>query len=148
MVTQAKHGDRVTIHYTGRLDNDTIFDSTVDREPLLFTIGEGKVIPGVEQAIVGMAAGESKTVNISSENAYGPHRQELIAVIERREFPKNMILKVGLVLQFRPPGGQVIRAVITNITDLLVTLDANHPLAGRDLIFDINLVEINEKRRE
>ncbi len=144
---RAELGDKVTIHYTGKLDDETVFDSTEGREPLQFTIGGGQIIPGVEQAVVGMTAGESKTINVLSDKAYGPHRQELIAVIERKEFPKNMVLQVGKMLQFRPPGGQVIRAVITNVTDLLITLDGNHPLAGKDLIFEIRLVEIEKKRR-
>lgn len=147
MVIKAKHGDKVTVHYTGKLDDETVFCSTVGREPFQFTIGKGQVIPGVEQAIIGMVVGESKTVDVSSDKAYGPHRQELIAVIERKEFPKNMILQVGKMLQFCPPGGQAISAVITNVTDLLVTLDGNHPLAGKDLIFDISLLDIEEKRK-
>ncbi len=141
-MAQAKEGDTVRIHYTGRLKDGKVFDSSVDREPLEFTIGEGKIIPGVEQGVIGMAPGESKTVNVLPDQAYGPHRPELVATIEKNEFPENVILQEGKILQFSQPTGQIFRARIVKVTDVDVTLDANHPLAGEDLIFEIELVEI------
>ena len=141
-MAQAKEGDTVRIHYTGRLKDGKVFDSSVDREPLEFTIGQGKTIPGVEQGVIGMTPGESKTINVLPDQAYGPHRPELVATIEKKEFPENMILQEGKILQFSQPTGQTFRAQIIKVTESDVTLDANHPLAGEDLIFEIELVEI------
>lgn len=139
---QAKQGDTVKIHYTGKLEDETVFDSSVNREPLQFTIGAGKIIPGVEQGIIGMSPGESKTVKVSSDEAYGPHRPELVEEIERKKLPNYLKLKAGKMLQIQQPNGQTIRVLITNVTESKVTLDGNHPLAGKELIFDIQLLEI------
>ncbi len=139
---QAKRGDTVKIHYTGKLENETVFDSSVNREPLQFTIGAGKIIPGVEQSIIGMSPGESKTVKVSSDEAYGPHRSELVEEIERKKLPSYLELKPGKMLQIQQPNGQTIRVLITDVTESKVTLDGNHPLAGKELIFDIQLLEI------
>jgi peptidylprolyl isomerase len=139
---QAKQGDTVKIHYTGKLEDETVFDSSVNREPLQFTIGAGKIIPGVEQGIIGMSPGESKTVKVSSDEAYGPHRPELVEEIERKKLPNYLKLQAGKMLQIQQPNGQTIRVLITNVTESKVTLDGNHPLAGKELIFDIQLLEI------
>ncbi len=144
-MAQAKKGDTVKIHYTGKLNDGSVFDSSLNREPLEFTIGEGKIIPGIEQGVIGMIPGESKTINVLPDQAYGPHRPELVATIEKKEFPENMLLQEGKILQFSQPAGQVFRAKITRVTETDVTLDANHPLAGKDLIFDIELLEISGK---
>jgi peptidylprolyl isomerase len=141
-VTQAKNGDKVKIHYTGKLEDETVFDSSVEREPLEFTVGDGRIIPGFEKAVVGMAPGESKTVTISPDMAYGPHRKELVVDVERERVPDNLELKVGGFVQIRQRDGGVIQAKVTGVSESNVTLDANHPLAGKDLTFDIKLVEI------
>lgn len=141
-MAQAKSGDKVKIHYTGKLEDETVFDSSVEREPLEFTVGDGKIIPGFEEAVVGMAPGDSKTVKISPEMAYGPHRKELVVDVERKRVPDNLELKVGGFVQIRQHDGGVIQAKVTDLSESKVTLDANHPLAGKDLTFDIRLVEI------
>lgn len=141
-MAQAKNGDCVKIHYTGKLEDDTVFDSSVNRAPLQFTLGEGKIIPGFEKAIIGMNPGESKTVKIPYDEAYGPHRPELVAEIERSRFPEDMKLEVGKEIKLRQPNGRVVAVKIINITEAKVTLDANHPLAGKELSFDIKLVDI------
>ncbi|RKX68401.1 peptidylprolyl isomerase [candidate division WOR-3 bacterium] len=139
---QAKNGDTVKVHYTGRLEDGRIFDSSRDREPLEFTLGEGKIIPGFERAVLGMAPGESKTVRIGPEEAYGPHREELVVTVLRSEFPPSITPKLGMELVFRQPDGRPLRVRIVEVSEDSVTLDGNHPLAGRDLIFEIELLEI------
>jgi peptidylprolyl isomerase len=141
-MAQAKKGDTVKIHYTGRLGDEEVFDSSANREPFEFRLGEGKIIPGFEEAVVGMAPGESKTVKISPDKAYGPHRKELVADVERSRVPDNLKLDVGRHVQIRQPNGGVIQAKVTSISESKVTLDANHPLAGKELTFDVKLVEI------
>ncbi|MFQ4143102.1 peptidylprolyl isomerase [Chlorogloeopsis sp. ULAP02] len=140
---QAKTGDTVKVHYTGKLDDGTVFDSSSGRDPLQFSIGEGIVIPGFEEAVVGMSPGESKTTNISAEQAYGPYRPELVMIVERQRIPTDVSLEVGQLLQISQSSGQAIPVVVTNVSEAEVTLDANHPLAGQELIFDIQLVEID-----
>ncbi len=139
---QAKRGDTVKVHYTGKLNDGTVFDSSNDREPLEFTVGEGEVIPGFEDAVVGMNQGETKTTKIDADEAYGPHRPEMIVTVERNMFPDDMDPEVGQQVQIRQANGQSFVATITDVTDEDVTLDANHPLAGQDLTFDIELLEI------
>lgn len=139
---QAKIGDTVKVHYTGRLDDGTIFDSSINREPLQFTIGEGQIIPGFEQAIIGMSPGESKTTRIPMDEAYGPHRKEMVVVVSREQIPAELNPEVGQQLQVRQPDGRAMIVVVTEVSESSVTLDANHPLAGKDLTFDIQLVEI------
>lgn len=141
-MVQAKPGDTVKIHYTGKLDDGTVFDSSADREPLEFTLSGGQVIPGFEQAVVGMAPGESKTEKIPMEQAYGPYRQEMVIQVNREQLPPDLDPEVGLQLQIQQPNGQAIPVLVTEVTNGQVTLDANHPLAGEDLTFDIELVEI------
>jgi peptidylprolyl isomerase len=141
-MAQAKDGNTVKIHYTGKLENGEIFDSSAGREPLQFTIGAGQVIPGFEQGAVGMNPGESKTIKIPADKAYGPHRKEMVITVDRKEFPETFELKIGQQLQIPQGGGGVIAATVTDISESNVTLDANHSLAGKDLTFDIELVEI------
>ncbi|MGB8646588.1 MAG: peptidylprolyl isomerase [Anaerolineae bacterium] len=138
----AKNGDLVKVHYTGKLNDGTVFDSSVGREPLEFTLGEGQVIPGFESAVEGMNTGENKTTQIPSEEAYGPHYPEMVLVVPRNQFPLDVDPKVGDQLQLRQPDGQSFVVNVTETTPEAVTLDANHPLAGKDLNFDIQLVEI------
>jgi len=138
----AKNGDTVRVHYTGRLDDGTIFDTSAERDPLEFTIGEGRIIPGFEQAVVGMNLGETKTITLPADQAYGPHRKELVLVIDRTKFPPHLKPEVGQQLPIRQPNGRTTLVRVTDVSESSVTLDANHPLAGKDLTFDIRLVEI------
>jgi len=139
---QAKNGDSVRVHYTGRLDNGTIFDSSTDREPLEFTLGEGEVIPGFESAVVGMTPGQVKTAQIPFAQAYGAYDDDLVMVVARDQFPPTLNPEVGQQLQLRTPQGQSLVVQVTEVTDQEVTLDGNHPLAGKDLAFEIELIEI------
>ncbi|MEM6752476.1 MAG: peptidylprolyl isomerase [Cyanobacteria bacterium P01_C01_bin.38] len=141
-MAQAKAGDNVKVHYTGKLDDGTVFDSSVEREPLEFSLGSGNVIPGFEEAIVGMAPGESKTTQIPPEQAYGPTREELVITVEKEQIPTDLSVEVGQQLQISQNNGQVIPVIVTDVSDSKVTLDANHPLAGQQLTFDIELVEV------
>ena len=138
----ARHGDTVKVHYTGKLDDGTVFDSSSDQEPLEFTIGEGAIIPGFERAVIGMNPGDSKTERIPNEQAYGPHLEEMVVVVDRQQMPPELEPSIGQQLEVQQPSGQVIPVVVTDLSEQAVTLDANHPLAGETLIFDINLVEI------
>ncbi|PMB01015.1 peptidylprolyl isomerase [Fischerella thermalis CCMEE 5268] len=140
---QAKLGDTVKVHYTGKLDDGTVFDTSVEREPLQFSIGEGLVIPGFEQAVVGMTPGESKRTNIPADEAYGPYRPELVMVVDKERIPTDVSVEVGQMLQISQSNGQAIPVVVTEVSDSQITLDANHPLAGQELIFDIQLIQIN-----
>ena len=141
-MAQAKYGDTVKVHYTGKLDDGTVFDASVNGDPLQFTIGSGQIIPGFEQAVVGMNPGESKTVKIPAEDAYGQRREDLVLEIEKSQLPEGLKPEVGLQLQSRQPDGRIVVLTIADMTESHVTLDANHPLAGKDLTFEIQLVEI------
>ncbi len=142
-MTQAKTEDMVKVHYTGRLEDGTEFDSSREASPLEFTVGGGEVIPGFEQAVVGMQPGESKTVRIPAEQAYGEHHDQLVANLERKDIPENLDLQVGNQLEVTQESGEKFLVTVTDLNEETVTLDANHPLAGKDLIFDIDLLEIN-----
>lgn len=141
-MAQAKPGDTVKVHYTGKLEDGTVFDTSTDRDPLQFTIGEQKIIPGFEQAVVGMNPGESKTIKVPMDEAYGPHREEMVMVVDRNQLPVDLIPEVGQQLQSRQPDGQTMVVTVIGVSESSVTVDANHPLAGKDLTFDILLVEI------
>lgn len=141
-IAQAKVGDTIKVHYTGTLDDGTVFDSSVGREPLEFTIGLGQMIPGFDKGVVGLNLSESKTITIPADQAYGPYRADLVQVVARDQFPQDSELELGQRLQASQPDGQIIRFTITNVTDSDVTLDANHRLAGKNLTFEIQLVEI------
>lgn len=141
-MSNAKDGDTVTVHYTGTLEDGTVFDSSKDRDLLQFTLGKGQFIKGFENAVLGMSIGETKTVRIPSNEAYGPRRDELILKFNKTDIPTNIEPKEGLVLNLRSPDGRTMMAEITEVSVDSVTLDANHPLAGRDLTFKIDLVEV------
>ena len=141
-LAKAKEGDTVKVHYTAKLENGTVFDSSVMRDPLEFTIGEGLLIPGFEHAVVGMCPGESKTEKITAEQAYGPHRDEMVLDVDKSQFPPGLEPEIGQQLQIRQANGLITDVTVIDINNSQVTLDANHPLAGRDLLFDIQLVEI------
>ena len=141
-MTQAKQGDTVKIHYTGRLQDGSVFDSSSGREPLQFTIGSGQVIPGFEDAVSGMQKGENKTVEIPCAKAYGERNPSMVMQVDRKHVPPEIDPEVGQRLQMGSPSGELIVVEIVEINDEDITLDANPPLAGEDLTFDIELVEI------
>ena len=141
-MSQAKNGDTVKVHYTGKLDDNSVFDTSADREPLEFTIGDGRLIPDFEQAVIGMSPGESKTIQVPSANAYGPHHEEMVMVVDRKDFPPDLEPRVDQRLEVRQQDGQAFAVTVTDVSETKVTLDANHPLAGKDLTFDIQLTEI------
>lgn len=142
-MTQAKNGDQVKVHYTGTLTDGTIFDSSVQREPLQFTLGEGQLIPGFERAVLGMQVGEVKTFTIEAADAYGLHNATLIFTVAHGSLPSNMNPSIGQRFQVRQQDGSVMAVSVSAITEEGVTFDANHPLAGKDLTFEIHIVEIN-----
>jgi peptidylprolyl isomerase len=139
---QAKQGDTVKVHYTGKLDDGSIFDSSREGDALEFRIGENSIIPGFEQAVIGMRPGESKSMRIPVAEAYGPYQDELVEEVERAMLPEDMEPEVGLRLRARRPDGLEIVLTVTEVGAETVTLDANHPLAGEDLTFDIELVAV------
>lgn len=141
-MSQAKSGDVVSIHYTGTLDDGTEFDSSAGRDPLQFTLGAGQVIAGFNNAVEGMAVGESKTVNIPVDEAYGPRNEQMVQEVPKSVLPENLEPKEGMALQARNPQGQPVNLVVTAVGDDTITVDGNHPLAGKALNFDIELVDI------
>ena len=141
-MSQAKSGDTVKIHYTGTLDDGTQFDSSSGREPLEFTLGSGQVIPGFEQAVEGMAVGDSKSVNIPPEEAYGPRHEQMIQEVPKTALPEDLDPVEGMALQAQGGDGKVINLTVTAVQDESITVDGNHPLAGKALNFDIELVDI------
>lgn len=141
-MAQAKKGDVVKVHYAGRLEDGTEFDSSADSEPMEFTVGTEEVIPGFDQAVVGMAPGEAKTVTIASDQAYGPHLEEMVAEMARKDIPADLELAVGNRLEVSQEDGATFLVEVTDLSEDMVTLDANHPLAGKTLIFEISLLEI------
>jgi FKBP-type peptidyl-prolyl cis-trans isomerases 2 len=139
---QVKSGDTVKVHYSGRLTDGTTFDSSAGREPLQFEVGSGMVIAGFDNGVVGMTVGEKKTIQIPVDEAYGQKNPDMIIEFPVSEFPDDLTLEVGQRLNMTNGSGQIIPVVITEIGKETVMLDANHPLAGEDLVFDIELVEI------
>jgi len=124
------------------LTDGTVFDSSIDRQPLEFSLGAGQVIPGFEEAVIGMSPGESKTEQIPCDRAYGPYQQEMVMMVDRQQFPEEIEVEEGQQFQLEHPSGQLITVTVTELDDSNVTLDANHPLAGEDLTFEIQLVEL------
>lgn len=139
---QAANGDTVRVHYTGTLADGTEFDTSVGRDPIELTLGGGMVIPGFENALTGMAEGETKTVTLEPVEAYGPHDARLVQEVERERIPAEIDLQVGTGLQTSDGGGNTINLTVVALADDTVTVDANHPLAGKDLTFDLELVEV------
>jgi len=143
-VAQAKKGDQVSVHYTGRLDDGSVFDSSDHGEPLVFVLGTSQVVPGFENAIVGMNTGDSKTVKIAVREAYGLREEALVMNVDRGQIPPDLEIEVGQHLQMEKSDGETMRVTVMSVTEEMVTLDGNHPLAGEDLTFDITLVRITE----
>ena len=142
-MTQVKSGDTVRIHYVGSLSDGTKFDSSEGRDPLEFVVGAGQIISGLDKALVGMAVGERKNVNVPAEEAYGNADPNARQSVSRKQIPEHIPLDPGTQLQVKTAEGQTINVVVAEVTDDAVVLDANHALAGKDLVFAIELVSIN-----
>ena len=145
MDQQAKKGDKVKVHYHGRLTDGTTFDSSQGRQPLEFEVGSGMVIKGFDDGVTGMTVGDKKTISIPPEEAYGPRQEEMVIEFPIINFPPDIKPEVGMTLQMHSENGQELPVVITGINEESVTLDANHPLAGQELVFDLELVDIKGK---
>jgi peptidylprolyl isomerase len=140
-MSRAKHGDTVRVKFTGKLDDGEIFDSSDESGLLEFKVGDDEIIPGLEDAVLGMVPGEQRTVTIPADRAYGPHISSRVHQFGRKQFSSHVIPEIGKVLQIRQCQG-IVRAKVVAVSESNVTIDMNHPLAGRDLIFDLQLVEI------
>jgi peptidylprolyl isomerase len=139
---QVKTGDTVKVHYTGKLNDGTVFDSSRDREPLEFKVGKAEVLPGFESAVIGMNTGEQKTIQILAADAYGEYAKDRLVKIRRNQVPEGLDLKVGVPLQMNQSDGQPVVMTVAELEADSVTLDANHPLAGKDLTFEVELLEV------
>lgn len=141
-MTALKKGDTIKVHYTGKIDDGTVFDTSKDREPLEFTIGEGKLIPGFEDAVLGLSVGDVETVKIPAEEAYGEKREDMKVEIDKKQIPDDINPEIGQRLQIQQKDGGSLQVTVTKMTDTTVTLDANHELAGEDLTFEIEVLEV------
>jgi len=141
-VGKAQDGDKVKVHYTGKLEDGTVFDSSDGRDPIEFTLGQGQVIPGFENGILGMETGDKKTLSIPADQAYGQKRDDLVGIFKKDQFPPGASVEVGDQFQMQQQDGSAIQVRIVVVKEEEVTVDANHPLAGETLVFDIELVEI------
>lgn len=142
MTGKVNKGDTVKVHYTGKFEDGKEFDSSLDRQPLQFEVGAGNVIKGFEDAVVGLKVGEKKTVTIPAKNAYGSYDESLLIEIPKKNVPEGITPEVGMRLQLVNQQGQAAHVVVTEILDDTVRLDANHPLAGKTLVFDLEVLEI------
>ncbi|WP_170367886.1 FKBP-type peptidyl-prolyl cis-trans isomerase [Ruegeria arenilitoris] len=142
-MTAIKQGDTVRIHYTGTLRDGNVFDSSEGRDPLEFAVGSGQIIPGLDAALPGMEIGEKKRVEVDCQDAYGPINPAMRQDVPREGIPDDIPLDPGTQLQMQTPDGQALPVMVVDANEETVTLDANHPLAGQDLIFDIEVVSIN-----
>ena len=147
-MTRAKIGDTVRVHYMGKLDDGTVFDTTMTHEPVEFTIGSRQVIPGFEQAVIGLEPGESVTVRVPALKAFGAYRPEMVQSVHPSQLPDGLEPEVGQQLQIPRSDGNPFLVRVTEVSDASITLDANHPLAGQDLTFNVRLVEIKETKEE
>ena len=142
-MAQVKSGDKINVHYTGKLTDGTLFDSSKGREPLEFQVGSGMVIKGFDEGVTGMVVGEKKTVHIPVSKAYGDVDSSYLAVFNKEEIPSDIPYEVGMQLNMHQDGtGEVMPVIVVEVTETTITLDANHPLAGKDLIFELELVSI------
>jgi len=145
-MAQAKRGDNVKISFKGKLEDDSVFANTDDSEPLEFMLGEGRILPGIENAVEGMNVGESKSVKVPPEEAYGEREEGLVETIGRDEFPKEVEPKVGQQFKVPQQTGEPVVVRVVDVSEQSVTLDGNHPLAGRELTLDLELLEIIPRR--
>ena len=141
-MSKAKNGDTIKVHYTGKLGDGTVFDSSEGRDPLQFTLGENQVIPGFEEAIVGMETGETKSFDIPADQAYGERRDGMVMKIDRSQFPEDMNPEIGQQLRLGQQSGETLIVKVIDVSETSVTIDGNHPLAGEDLTFEVELSEI------
>ena len=141
-MSKVKDGDTVKVHYTGKLENGDVFDSSRERDPFEFTVGNKAVIPGFEKGVVGMGVGDTKTIEIPPEEAYGAKQDELVVVVKKSEFPEDITPSIGQRLQIKQQDGNPVVVTITDLTEDNITLDANHPLAGYTLFFDVEVIDI------
>jgi FKBP-type peptidyl-prolyl cis-trans isomerase 2 len=139
---KVKKGDTIQVHYTGKFEDGKEFDSSLNRQPLQFEVGAGRVIKGFEDAVIGLQAGEKKTVIVSAEDAYGSFDENLLVEIPKKNVPEGVTPEVGMRLQLVNQQGQAVHVVVTEIFDKTVRLDANHPLAGKTLVFDLEVLKI------
>lgn len=141
-MSQVKQNDKVRVHYTGKLADGQIFDSSLEREPIEFTMGQGQLIPGFENGLLEMKVNEKKTVTIPSEEAYGEPRQELIQEVEKSQLPEEIKPEEGMGLVSKSPDGQEMNLIVREVKEDTIVVDGNHPLAGKDLTFDLEVIEI------
>ena len=141
-MSKAKNGDTIKVHYTGKLGDGTVFDSSEGRDPLQFTLGENQVIPGFEEAIVGMETGETKSFDIPADQAYGERCDGMVMKIDRSQFPEDMNPEIGQQLRLGQQSGETLIVKVIDVSETSVTIDGNHPLAGEDLTFEVELSEI------
>ena len=144
-MAEVKKGDTVKVHYHGKLNDGTTFDSSEGRQPLEFEVGSGMVIKGFDEGVKGMNVGDKRTISIPADDAYGQKQEEMIIPFERKNFPPDIEPEIGMTLNMHSEDGNPLPVVITGINEETITLDANHPLAGQDLIFDIELVDVKGK---
>lgn len=142
-MSQIKKDNTVKVHYTGKLTNGEVFDSSAGREPLEFTVGAGQMIPGFENGILDMKLNEKKTIEIPASEAYGERRDELLQEVPKSQLPEEIKPEVGMPLMAQLPDGSQQQLVIAEVREESIVVDANHPLAGKDLVFDVEVVEIN-----
>jgi peptidylprolyl isomerase len=142
-MTTAENGKTVKVHYTGKLENGEVFDSSKGRDPLEFTMGSGQMIPGFEKGVEGMSVGDTKEISVSPEEGYGERREDLVAEYDKSMFPDDLELEEGMQLQSKTDTGQIIPLVVQKIDGDKVTLDANHFLAGKNLVFEVELVAVS-----
>ncbi|MFZ2470523.1 MAG: peptidylprolyl isomerase [Methanothrix sp.] len=147
-MTQAKMGDTVKVHYNGKLDTGVLFDTSEGSDPLQFELGTARLIPGFEEAVVGMSPGESKTVIIPPEKAYGRYREDRVFKIDKKDLPEEIVPAEGMTLEICASNGIMVPVQITEIEGSTITIDANHPLSEQTLTFEIKLVEITESQEK
>lgn len=141
-MSQVKENDTIKLHYTGKLADGQVFDSSVEREPIEFKVGEGKIIPGLEKGVIDMKVNEKKTIEIAKDEAYGEASDELFQEVKKEQLPEDIKPEVGMGLVSKNPDGSERQLRVAEVKDDHIVVDANHPLAGKDLIFDVELVEI------
>ncbi|MEQ8243313.1 peptidylprolyl isomerase [Fulvivirga sp.] len=142
-MSEVKKGDKVKVHYTGKLNDGSVFDSSVNREPLEFEVGAGMMIAGFDNAVNGMKVGDKKVAEIPAAEAYGEKNDDMVVSVPKAQLPPDLNPEIGQQLSMQQPNGQAIPVVVTKVETETIEIDANHPLAGKDLIFDIELVEIS-----
>jgi peptidylprolyl isomerase len=144
-MANAQKGDKVFVHYVGKLDDGSVFDSSINSNPLEFTIGDGSIIPGFEEAVIGLEEGQKKSFTVKSEDAYGPYYNERVIVINKSQLPPDLDPQIGDKLQGQQPDGSVVLFSVIDRNEDEITLDGNHPLAGKNLNFEIELVKIQQE---